>query len=435
MTKIAYILKMYPRFSETFIVNEILELERQGIEVHIYALMLPNDGRFHAMLADVNAPVTYVPQYPQFEMERIRADHAFVRETCPAGYEQAHTYLQEHNTDATNKRFLQAGCIAAALLRNPVDGMHAHFASSAARVANLVKLMIGTPYSITAHAKDIYHQDVRPRSLSNKLSNARYVVTVSHYNKTYLEEILGDTPADIRVLYNGVDVERFKPQSGQHKRKNEILAVGRLVEKKGFEILLEACALLKRDAVDFTCKIVGKGKLRAALAAKIIELELEQYVELAGALPQEQVLNAYHSATVFTLPCVIAQDGNRDGLPTVLLEAMATGLPVVTTTVTGNTEIVSHRQNGLLVPPNDAVALADALKQILLSDPVQRKFGQAARDTVLTLFDVRQNVKTLATWFQEETHVIPELEFEGQLPNIPQLDGEQESPQALVMQL
>ncbi len=435
MTKIAYVLKMYPRFSETFIVNEILELERQGIDVHIYALMLPNDGRFHAMLADVKAPVTYVPQYPQFEIERIRTDHAFVRETCPAGYSQAYDYLQKHNTDATNKRFLQAGCIAAALLRNPVDGMHAHFASSAARVSNLVNLMIGTPYSITAHAKDIYHQDVRPRSLANKLSNARYVVTVSHYNKTYLEDMLGDTSADIRVLYNGVDVEKFRPQPSQHRQRNEILAVGRLVEKKGFEVLIDACALLKSENIDFTCRIVGKGKLRLKLAAKIAQLGLEDQIELAGALTQEQVLSAYHTATVFTLPCVIAQDGNRDGLPTVLLEAMATGLPVVTTTVTGNTEIVKHGRTGLLTPPNDASTLAGMLKEVLTNEQLQFELGQAARKTVLDLFDVRSNVSVLATWFQETTSPTPKTRFSGELPALPELEMESKSPQTLVLQL
>ena len=435
MTTIAYVLKMYPRFSETFIVNEILELEKQGVNVRVYALMLPNDGRFHAKLADVKAHVTYVPHYPQFEMERVQRDHALVRETFSHGYQQAYDYAQRHNTEATSKRFLQAGCIAAELIRNPVDAMHAHFGSSAARVANFVTMMTGTPYSFTAHAKDIYHQDVKPRSLTKKISAARYVVTVSQYNKRYLEEMIGNTPSDIRVLYNGIDLERFKPLADRPTRKRHLLAVGRLVEKKGFDVLIKACAILKADGIDFTCDIVGKGGLHDALSAQIKEQDVGDRVKLVGALPQEQVLDAYHEAEMFVLPCVIAQDGNRDGLPTVLLEAMATGLPVVTTTVTGNVEIVEDGKNGLLAPPNNAEALADAIHYLLEDNERRERIGKAARATVCEKFDVTKNVNTLAQWFREPAETKVEDAYEGELADLPLPEFETPSAQELVAQL
>ncbi|MCA9963733.1 MAG: hypothetical protein KC423_05810, partial [Anaerolineales bacterium] len=155
--KIAYILKMYPRFSETFVVNEILELERRGVDVRIYSLRKPDDGRFHANLAQVKANVIYVPQNPEMEPDRIREAHRRLRQSQPASYQQVYDATAAKGSSFALKRFLQAGYIAEHLLRHPVDGMHAHFATSATRVANLVQQLIGLPYSFTAHAKDIFH--------------------------------------------------------------------------------------------------------------------------------------------------------------------------------------------------------------------------------------------------------------------------------------
>jgi len=399
--KIAYILKMYPRFSETFIVNEILELERRGMDVRIYSLRKPDDGRFHAALSRVKANVVYVPQYPQLEMERITQAHQLVRSAYPIRYQQVYAYSQARGSDYAIKRFLQAGFVAAHLLKHPLDAMHAHFASSATRVANLVHHMIGLSYSITAHAKDIFHQDVNPDSLRRKISEARFVVTVSQFNKNYLQKIMGDTPSDIRCLYNGINLKRFRPDPAIKRKSNLILAVGRLVEKKGFETLIHACHILKTWDLNFRCEIIGKGNLYHPLKQLIIDLGLTEQVRLMGPRPQDGVRDAYRRASLFTLPCVIAQDGNRDGLPTVLLEAMACGLPVVSTHLTGVPEIVDHHKNGFLVPPSSPHALARSLA-ILLTNPTQRQqMGQAARQKVEKEFDVRRNVAQLQRWFAQ----------------------------------
>ena len=399
--KIAYILKMYPRFSETFIVNEILELERRGMDVRIYSLRKPDDGRFHAALSRVKANVVYVPQYPQLEMERISQAHQLVRSAYPTRYQRVHTYSQGRKNDYAIKRFLQAGFVAAHLLKNPVDAMHAHFASSATRVANLVHHMIGLSYSITAHAKDIFHQDVNPASLRRKINEARFVVTVSQFNKDYLQNLMGRTPSDIRCLYNGINLKRFRPNPAIKRDPNLILGVGRLVEKKGFETLIHACRILKAWDLNFRCEIIGKGNLYHPLKQLIIDLELTEQVRLMGPRPQDGVRDAYRRASIFTLPCVIAQDGNRDGLPTVLLEAMACGLPVVSTRLTGVPEIVDDNENGFLVPPSSPQALARSLA-ILLTNPTQREqMGQAARQKVEKEFDVRRNVAQLQRWFAQ----------------------------------
>ncbi|HFC11600.1 MAG TPA: colanic acid biosynthesis glycosyltransferase WcaL, partial [Anaerolineae bacterium] len=265
---IAYILKMYPRFSETFIVNEILELERQGVDVRVYSLRKPDDGRFHRKLADVKAKVIYVPQYPQYEVARIREAHTFLRQAYPERYATVKTYTEKRGHDAAVKRFLQAGYVAAHLLRHPVDAMHAHFATSATRVANLVNRLTGIEYSVTAHAKDIFHETVKADSLRNKLGAARFVVTVSNFNRTYLHGLLGEDSAEIRTLYNGIDLRDFRPKTTP-RTPNRILAVGRLVEKKGFHYLIDACALLKERGLQFDCHIIGKGEWETRLKNQI----------------------------------------------------------------------------------------------------------------------------------------------------------------------
>jgi colanic acid/amylovoran biosynthesis glycosyltransferase len=402
MTHIAYILKMYPRFSETFIVNEILELERRGVDVRIYSSRKPDDGRFHPSLARVKANVIYIPQYPEMEPERVRAAHEFLAAARPDAYAELRVLAERLEQPYGLKRFLQAGVIAAHLLRHPVDALHAHFASSATRLANYVTRLTGIPYSFTAHAKDIFHDEVNPASLQRKIAEARFVVTVSRFNQAYLQEqVQRDAPGDVRCLYNGIDLRTFRPKAGVDRDPRLILGVGRLVEKKGFVALVQACGLLAGRGLDFRCEIIGTGEQQATLARLIADLGLDDRVRLVGARPQNAVLDAYRRAAVFALPCVVGRDGNRDGLPTVLLEAMATGLPVVTTPVTGNPEIVDDGVNGLLVPPEDVPALADALARLLMDGDLRQRLSLAARQKAERVFDVRRNVAQLHQWLAE----------------------------------
>jgi len=398
---IAYILKMYPRFSETFIVNEILELERQGVDVRIYSLRKPDDGRFHASLAKVKANVIYVPQYPEMEPDRIQAAHLRLQAARPRSYRDLHDHTRAKGHSYAIKRFLQAGYIANHLLEHPVSAIHAHFASSATRVANLVSRLTGIPYRFTAHAKDIYHEDVVPSSLVDKMRGARFVVTVSDFNLRHLDTLLDGQVADVRRLYNGIDLKTFKPGRPELRKDNRILAVGRLVEKKGFDVLMRACAVLRDRGHIFDCVIIGKGPEEDRLKDLAASLRLDGIVRLAGPRPQGDVLKAYREAAVFALPCVVGSDNNMDGLPTVLLEAMATGLPVVSTTLTGNPEIVSDGVEGFLVPPGNVEALAGALARLLEIPDLRRRMGLAAREKTRDLFDVRKNVAVLHGWLAE----------------------------------
>lgn len=406
---VGYVLKMYPRFSETFILNEILELERQGVEVRIFSLHKPNDGRFHARLAKVQAKVTYLPEYPQVEPEQVRPACWNLFRHDPGRFLKTLWYSLTHPNGMGYKRFLRVSVLADQLLKEPVDHLHAHFASSATSAAMLAHMLTGISYSFTAHAKDIYLDSLDPHLLRDKMQAARFVVTVSDFNLKHLMELSDGKDGTaagrplIQRLYNGIDLNQFSPRSGwspETAASPLILSVGRLVEKKGFEDLIRACALLRDQGIDFRCEIIGKGPREKALRELIARLDLAGSVHLLGPRPQDEVVAAYERATVFALPCIIGEDGNRDGLPTVLLEAMAMGIPAVSTSLTGVPEIIDNGITGLLVSPGDPSALAAALAR-LLGDPALRKsMGRQARLKVGRQFDLRRNVSILRDWFE-----------------------------------
>ncbi len=415
---IAYLLKMYPRFSETFVLNEILELERQGVDVRIYSLRKPDDGRFHAHLARVRAPVIYLPQHLLAEAGPIlAAQRAFAR-TWPRRYLRILLYALSRRNAIAPKRFFVAVVLAEHLRRHPVDHLHAHFASSPARVGMYVHLLTGVPYSFTAHAKDIFLKTIDIPLLRDKIRTAKFVVTVSDYNREYLLRLAaGDKctalgsliqpdavtiqPDQVRRLYNGIDLTLFDGR-GVHimhaQPKPLILGVGRLIEKKGFDILIRACAILKQQGVDFQCEIVGKGPLEHQLRGLIGELELTAHVRLTGPRPQDEIVKLYERAAVFALPCVVGADGNRDGLPTVMLEAMAMRVPVVSTDITGVPEIVEDGTTGLLIPQNDPAALAVALVRLLADPFLRERMGEVARAQVVDKFNLSKNVSVLRQW-------------------------------------
>jgi len=415
---VGYVLKMYPRFSETFILNEILELERQGVDVHIYSLRKPDDGRFHANLARVRAPVIYLPEYLPAEPGRVFAAHRALAQAAPRRYARVLFYALTRRNRHALKRFFQAGVLADHLRAQPVDHLHAHFASSATRVAMFVHLITGVPYSFTAHAKDIYLNTVDADLLRDKMRAARFVVTVSDFNRAHLVRLASEggqtslggllspdrlalPPDRIRRLYNGIDLAQFNAGAGdrpQAVREPLILAVGRLVEKKGFDVLVRACALLRQQGTAFRCEIVGKGPQEPTLRALITELDLADYIQLVGPKPQDEIVAAYRRAAVFALPCIVGADGNRDGLPTVLLEAMAMQVPVVSTNLTGTPEIVDDGITGLLVSQHNPPALAAALARLLADPALREQMGSAARAKIVREFDLRQNVAVLRQW-------------------------------------
>ena len=391
--RIGYVLKRYPRYSETFIVNEILAHESAGLEIEIYSLQHTPDEHFQDALAWVKAPVKY------FNVEGLTVDDFWraLRESD----EVLSAFKAALNTmwDGEARQIYQAMLIAVEARRKSVCHLHAHFANEATTVTRLAARLPGLPYSFTAHAKDIFHESVRPDSLRQNLADAAAVVTVSEYNLEYLHRIYGADASHVQRIYNGLDLRLFPFESPQD-RPPSIIAVGRLIEKKGFADLIDTCAVLAGRGLTFVCQIIGEGPLKSSLRAQIERLGLQECVKLTGPLPRSEVIKCVQDAAVLAVPSVVAGDNNQDGLPTVLLEAMALGTPCVSTNVTGIPEVLTDGKTGLMVGQHDPPGLAAALERLLTEPALRIHLSVRARHLVEAEFDIQRTSSQLRTIFE-----------------------------------
>lgn len=400
--KIGYVVKRYPRFSETFIVSEIVAHEAAGEDVRIYALRPSYDSHFQNILSRVRAPVTYLT------VENMRLAEFWMHLTAAAAEFPRAAQELLPGAGETPAEVCQAIALAREARRAGLHHLHAHFATSATTVARLASRLSGIPYTFTAHAKDIYHESVEGHGFDRKLADAACCVTVSDFNRTFLAQRYAGIAAPVVRIYNGLHLDDF-PYERPAERERTILAVGRLVEKKGFADLVDACAVLRDSGERFSCRIVGTGPLEAALRARIDECGVSEWVTLAGALPQEDVIREMQAATALAVPCVVGADGDRDGLPTVMLEAMALGTPIVATSVTGIPEAVRDLETGLLVPEHDPQALALALARLLHDAPLRVRLADAARRHIEAAFDIRGNAALLRDVFAQSAPM-PQLQ-------------------------
>jgi len=377
--RVGYVLKVYPRFSETFVVQEILAHERAGADLEIFALRPTTDARFHADLARVKAPVTHLPA------AGLKADGlwAALRGAAPLPGISA---LFDDPVAAEARDVDQAIALAHAVGHRGIGHLHAHFGTAATTVARLAARLAGIEYSFTAHAKDIFHAEVDQRSLQRKLLDARAVITVSDYNAEHLRAASPPAAGRIHRVYNGLELDCF-PFVSPAERPPVVAAVGRLVEKKGFADLVDACAILRDAGARFACVIVGTGPLEAELRARIAERGLQGIVSLLGPRTQDEVRVLVQGAAAMAAPCVVGSDGNRDGLPTVLLEAMALGTPCVSTDVTGIPEVLRDGRTGLAVAQRDPAGLASALGRLLEDARLRLALARAARALIEESFD------------------------------------------------
>jgi glycosyltransferase involved in cell wall biosynthesis len=399
--RVGYVLKMYPRFSETFIVNEILAHEAAGVDVRIFSLRPPGDGRFHATLADVRAPVTYVDHraIKPTDLWRLLRTEADAMGQRPGALD---ALLAADVGDAK-----QALEVAGDVRAQGITHLHAHFGSVATTVARLVSALTGVPFTFTAHAKDIFHEEVDADDLRTKVRDASACVTVSDFNVDHLRHTLGPV-GDVVRIYNGLHLDRF-PWSDPAHRRPEVVAVGRLVEKKGFADLIDAIGLLRRSGRAVPCTIVGSGPLEAALRQRVEQSGLGDLVSLAGARPQHEVVEVVAGASAMVAPCVVGGDGNRDGMPTVLLEAMALGTPCIATPVTGVPELVADGETGLLVPPSDPGAVAQAIASLLDDAPLRTRLARGARRRIEEDYDVARQSRRLREVFRGDHGALREV--------------------------
>ncbi len=398
--RVGYVVKRFPRASETFIAQEILELERQGTDVRVFTLW-PNDNPAeHRWLQDLQAPVVHCGDTPLSDswkwLHRLAAARPERRDACEQALAEAFRYPDRRG----RHRFREGMAVAAAALDAGIEHLHAHFANDPAFVAYLAHLVSEIPFSFTGHAKDLYAKALPDSLLRRIVDHAAFAVTVSEDNRRFLAQALGSRlGAKVMRLYNGVDLEEIEPSERADDRLG-IVCVARLIEKKGVDSLLAALGLLDRKGVDFRATIIGDGPERPALEAQASAEGLEDRVQFTGTVPHEKVVESLRQHDVFVLPSRVADDGDQDALPTVLLEAMATGMPCLSTPVGGIPEIVIHQTTGLIVPSDRPLILAEAIADLEKRPRLRSVMGSAARRRVTELFDLRQSVRKLLGWFE-----------------------------------
>jgi glycosyltransferase involved in cell wall biosynthesis len=396
---VAFVLKGYPRLSETFIAQEIAALERRGLDIAIVSLRRPTDARRHPVHDEIRAPVLYLPEYLLLEPWRVFRAWLTVRKRATYGATFALWWrdLRRDPTPNRVRRFGQA-LVLAAELPPGVTRLHAHFLHTPASVARYAAHLTGLPWSGSAHAKDVWTTPEWEKR--EKLADCEWIVTCTEANREHLARLA--PPGKVELVYHGLDLSRFPKKFSFVPRavggELVILSVCRLVEKKGVDVLLEALARLP-SGLSWKFVHVGGGPLRRAMQRKALALGIADRVTWRGPLAQRELLELYRSSDVFALASRVARDGDRDGLPNVLMEAQSQGLACVATNVSAIGEFIRDGVNGLLVAENDTPALAAALAALIASPARRRALGEAGEARVRGHFALERNLDRLAQRF------------------------------------
>jgi glycosyltransferase involved in cell wall biosynthesis len=397
---IGVVLKGYPRLSETFIAQELLELERAGFGLRIISLRHPTEKTTHPIHREIRAPVLYLPEYLLHEPLRVwRAWRAARR--LP-GYSAARrVFLRDLCRDPSPSRIRRfgQGRVIATGAPPALAMLYAHFIHTPSSAARYAALMTGLPFAISAHAKDIWTTPAW--ELAEKLADCRWCVTCTRAGHAELTRHAAAAAPKVALVYHGIDLERFPPAPTRSARRGDaaaapvhILAVGRAVAKKGLDTLIRALALLPPD-FHWHFTHIGDGPLKRQLAELARSLGLADRCRFAGALPQQDVRAAYRDADLFALPCRVDASGDRDGLPNVIVEALSQGLAVISTPVSGIPELVEDGINGCVVPAEQPQALADALLALGRDHERRERLGAAGQRRVHAQFSHRATIGAL----------------------------------------
>jgi colanic acid/amylovoran biosynthesis glycosyltransferase len=415
--RIAFIHNAFPVLSQTFISKEMLGLRQLGLQLEIYSLFRPEEPlRDHGFPDGQN--IYYVLDF--LNVCKLLSAHVFFMLRVPRRYARTVCFALQHGNRAVSffalmaalysprsatyearqdmrLHFLLAAPLAQRMRGDQITFINSHFVDAAASFALLTARLLGLQYGITAHAYDIFTPQC---AMAEKVSNARFALTCTRFNQQILAKIFFQGERNkCRFFYHGIDTVRFERIALPKNIIPEILAVGQLRPKKGFPVLIAACARLREQQINFRCRIVGDGLLRQELADLIRALDLEQHVQLVGAVQAVEIKAFYDHADLFVLPCVVEADGDRDGIPNVIAEAMAMELPVVSTDISGIPELVLHEETGILIPQNDVEALTAAMLRLLKDERLRRHFGQAGRRRVKEIFDSQKCLEELHAFY------------------------------------
>ena len=388
MPQFAYLFERFPSFGQTFCYREVAELDRQGITPPIFSIRNPKDEPAQDWDPRIVGRVHYLPEEKELLDEVRRASE---KKKLPSEVVDA---LDKWSRRTDFLRLYQAVYVGLRLQQMGIDHVHAHFAGMAARTAFWIARFFSITFSLTAHANDIFAPRKFEIGLDKLVDAARVIVTETDYAKRFLQERFPDRADHIHRVYNGLSLAEFG-RADFSSNPPLIIAVGRLIAKKGFGDLVRACGMLAERGKSFQCEVIGEGPLENELREEITRSGLQDRVMLAGAKPQLEVRQRLAAANVFVLPSVIDSEGGMDNLPTVIMEAMATGLPVVSTLIGGIPEMLIDNETGFLVKPGDATALANAMEKVIDDLPLAQRLAQAAYERTQKLFSIEKNVREL----------------------------------------
>ncbi|MEP7072284.1 MAG: glycosyltransferase family 4 protein [Verrucomicrobiota bacterium] len=396
--RLGYAYSRYPVLSQTFCDAEMLELERRSHEIVLGSLYPPKTDLRHPYLRCLRAPIQYAPSSRDLDHLMRKAQR---RGRWPAKLVSEH----EHKYGAEYKASLRArnALFFVQLFENArVPHFHVHFANRAAHTALFVKEITGIPFSVTAHGQDFMSDLGSTELLREICAAAAFVAAETDYSRNLLARCCPESASKIIRVYNGLDLSRFPEAklTGRTGNPLRILSVGRLVAFKGFEVLIDACAILRERGVQLTCTIIGDGALREGLLTKVSQLDLVAQFSFVGEASQDDVLAALEECDLFALASTVDERGASDVFPTVIAEAMACAKAVVSTTVAGIPELVAHGKTGLLVSPDDPRALAEAIARISSDPETLRAYGQAGRLRLEENFTIEKTIEPLLAQFQ-----------------------------------
>ncbi|MEZ5405074.1 MAG: glycosyltransferase family 4 protein [Verrucomicrobiia bacterium] len=387
--KLAYLFDRFPSFTRTFCLREIQGLQHHDVYPMIFSLQNPNDELVHESTASVH----YLPEAQEIKNQFFQKENL---------NKKRKKILRNWGEQGDKQRIYEAGYIGQILKQNRVSHIHAHFAGTAARTAYWIKKLYGIPFSFTAHANDFFCHSDYPVTLDDLFKFATFIVTVSDFSVSELQKRFPQARKKIHRVYNGIDLTHF-PVTQPQNNPPLFLSIGRLIEKKGFEPLIESCVLLKEKGLTFRCEIIGEGPLEQTLQQHIQKHHLQNEVRLLGPQPQNFIIDKLQKSYLFVLPCVTEKDGGKDNLPTVIVEAMACALPIISTHLAGVPEMVVHEKNGLLVEEKNVPQLVAALETLLKNPKQVIQFGKKSRqfaEEKFALTITTQQLKNLFLGYQ-----------------------------------
>ncbi|ADI74122.1 glycosyl transferase group 1 [Methanohalobium evestigatum Z-7303] len=388
MVKIVYLLSKFPKLSESFILNEIFNLKRKGFDIYIFSIYKPSESIVHDELDNELLNKTYY------------FDITYVLKNLPKFIKY---YLKYIIKELLDKRLplhaTKMAYFSIIIEKIDINHIHAHFATKAAH-ARVLSNIFGLSYTLTAHAYDLY-RNPNISHLKRTLDDAEYNITISEYNKNYMKNVIGSNN-NINVIRCGIDYEKFKPTNKQNNSSRvKILSVSRLIEKKGHIYLIRSIPEVIKHCTNCEFIIVGSGELENELKKLVEELNIKEYVNFVGDVTDYELIEYYNTADIFVLPCVIDKNGDRDGIPVAMMEAMSMELPVISTNVSGIPELVENENTGLIIPEKNVKQLTNAIIRLCKNPDERKKMGIKGRQIIVNKFNIDKETDKLGNLFKK----------------------------------